>query len=81
MSFFFRPGHTEAGYFAELAEAAKTGTTLPVMLTGGIADGAEAETFLEKARPTSSASDGQHSGTTRFTKNLVNVTYTFALNQ
>ncbi len=50
MSFFFRPGHTEAGYFAELAEAAKTGTPLPVMLTGGIADGAEAETFLEKGQ-------------------------------
>lgn len=50
MSFFFRPGHTEAGYFAELSAAAKIGTTLPVLLTGGIADGAEAEAFLEKGQ-------------------------------
>ena len=68
MSVFFRPGHTEAGYFAELSAAAKKGTTLPVLLTGGIADGAEAEAFLEKDRPTSSALAGRHSGTTRFTK-------------
>lgn len=50
MSVFFRPGHTEAGYFAELSAAAKKGTTLPVLLTGGIADGAEAEAFLEKGQ-------------------------------
>mgnify|MGYP002237477487 CR=1 FL=1 len=50
MSVFFRPGHTEAGYFAELSAAAKKGTTLPVLLTGGIADGAKAEFFLEKGQ-------------------------------
>lgn len=50
MSVFFRPGYTEEGYFAELSAAAKKGTTLPVLLTGGIADGAEAEAFLEKGQ-------------------------------
>lgn len=47
MCIFFRPGHTEPGYFAELSRAAKSATKLPVLLTGGITTGEEAETLLE----------------------------------
>lgn len=43
---FFRPGHPEAGYFAELSKAAKETARIPVLLTGGITTGEEAEHFL-----------------------------------
>ena len=43
---FFRPGHPEAGYFAELSRAAKETARIPVLLTGGITTGEEAEHFL-----------------------------------
>lgn len=43
---FFRPGHTEAGYFADISEAAKKGSDMPVLLTGGITCGEEAEALL-----------------------------------
>lgn len=50
MSAFFRPGHTEPGYFAELSRAAKSATALPVMLAGGITTGEQAERLLEEGR-------------------------------
>ncbi|MBO4317627.1 MAG: NADH:flavin oxidoreductase [Mailhella sp.] len=43
---FNRPGHTEPGYFAELAEAAKKAVTIPVMVAGGIQNGDQAEQVL-----------------------------------
>ncbi len=45
---FLRPGHTEPGYFAELSEAAKNAVSIPVMLTGGIQNGEQAERLLDE---------------------------------
>jgi len=41
-----RPGHPEPGWFAELARAAKDAAGVPVLLTGGVTNAAEAETLL-----------------------------------
>lgn len=46
MCIFFRPGHPEPGYFAELSKAAKETARIPVLLTGGIETGEQAEHFL-----------------------------------
>lgn len=43
---FFRPGHPEPGYFAGLSQAAKETARIPVLLTGGIVTGDQAEHFL-----------------------------------
>ena len=40
----------EQGWFAELSEAAKTGTELPVLLTGGITDAYHAEKLIEERK-------------------------------
>ncbi len=44
---FLRPDHTEPGYFAELTEAIKKEVSVPVILTGGVTTGAEAEALLQ----------------------------------
>ncbi len=43
---FLRPDHTEPGYFAELTEAIKKEVSVPVILTGGVTEGAQAEALL-----------------------------------
>lgn len=43
---YMRTGHTEPGWFAELSRAAKKGSELPVILTGGIKTAAEGEALL-----------------------------------
>jgi len=40
----------EQGWFSELSEAAKAGTELPVLLTGGITDAYHAEKLLEEGK-------------------------------
>ena len=47
---FFRPGHTEQGWFAELSEAAKKAVSIPILLTGGITDAEAAESLLEHGK-------------------------------
>lgn len=42
-----RPGHGEPGWFAELSRAAKSAVDVPVLLTGGIRERADAERLLE----------------------------------
>lgn len=44
---FLRPGHNEPGWFAELSKEARR-SGLPVLLTGGISTGEEAEKLLEE---------------------------------
>ena len=44
---FFRSGHTEQGWFAELSAAAKSTVSIPVLLTGGITEADAAEHLLE----------------------------------
>ena len=43
---FFRPGHNEQGWFAELSAAVKSAVAVPVLLTGGITEKAAAEKLL-----------------------------------
>ena len=43
---FTRPGHEEAGYFADLSAAVKKAVSIPVILTGGVKRVAEAEALL-----------------------------------
>lgn len=43
---YFRPGHEEQGYFAELTEAVKGAVDIPVLLTGGITEKDAAERLL-----------------------------------
>ena len=45
---FNLPDHREQGWFAELSEAAKSATDIPVLLTGGITEKAAAEELLER---------------------------------
>lgn len=45
---YIRPGHSEPGYFAELSEAVKRVTSIPVMLTGGVTEPQHAESLLAK---------------------------------
>ncbi len=40
------PGHTEAGYFAEMSAAVKAAVSVPVLVTGGVKKAAEAEELL-----------------------------------
>lgn len=44
---FTRPGHKEQGYFGELTEAIKKQVSIPIILTGGVSTGADAETLLK----------------------------------
>jgi 2,4-dienoyl-CoA reductase-like NADH-dependent reductase (Old Yellow Enzyme family) len=47
---FSRPDHSEPGWFAELSEAARTVPGLPVLLTGGICEKADAERLLREEK-------------------------------
>lgn len=47
---FTRPGHREPGYFGELTAAIREATDLPVILTGGITAGEEAEALLQAGK-------------------------------
>ena len=42
-----RPGHTEPGYFAGLSRAVRQAVSIPVLVTGGITEGDQAEALLE----------------------------------
>ena len=44
---FFRPGHKEQGWFAELSVAVRHSVDIPVLLTGGITEKVAAEKLLE----------------------------------
>jgi 2,4-dienoyl-CoA reductase-like NADH-dependent reductase (Old Yellow Enzyme family) len=46
LSGYMRPGHTEPGYFAELSEPIERAVSIPVILTGGVTEPAEAEGLL-----------------------------------
>jgi 2,4-dienoyl-CoA reductase-like NADH-dependent reductase (Old Yellow Enzyme family) len=43
---FMRPGHTEPGYFAELAVPIGAAVSIPVILTGGVTEPEQAEALL-----------------------------------
>lgn len=45
---YIRPGVKSQGYFGELSEAIKENVHIPVILTGGITDGAAAEQLLKE---------------------------------
>ena len=47
---FSRPDHSEPGWFAELSEAARTVSGLPVLLTGGICEKEQAEQLLREGK-------------------------------
>lgn len=47
---YLRQGHTEAGWFAEAAEAVKGSISIPVLLTGGVKSGSEAEALLKSGK-------------------------------
>jgi 2,4-dienoyl-CoA reductase-like NADH-dependent reductase (Old Yellow Enzyme family) len=46
LSGYVRPGHSEAGYFAELSEPIRNAVTMPVILTGGVTEPEQAEELL-----------------------------------
>ena len=48
LSGFILPGRTEPGYFAELSITAKKSVQIPVLVTGGVTAGADAERLLEE---------------------------------
>ena len=48
LSGFIIPGRTEPGYFAELSIPAKKSVRIPVLVTGGVTAGADAERLLEE---------------------------------
>lgn len=48
LSGFMRPGKTEPGYFSDMSIAAKSSVSVPVILTGGITEGAQLEKLLEE---------------------------------
>lgn len=48
LSGFILPGRTEPGYFAELSIPAKKSVQIPVLVTGGVTAGADAERLLEE---------------------------------
>ena len=50
LCFFFRPGHTESGYFSDLSQAVRESVSIPVVLTGGIQSRQDAETLLEAGK-------------------------------
>ena len=45
---FNRPGLTEPGYFKDLSLAAGSAVSVPVILTGGVTDGKQAEQLLKE---------------------------------
>ena len=45
---FVRPGHTEPGYLKELSLAAKSVSTVPVLLAGGVTAGQDMEDLLKE---------------------------------
>lgn len=45
---YMRPGHTEPGYLKDLGLAARSATSLPVILAGGIQTAQDAETLLRE---------------------------------
>lgn len=47
---FTRPGHREPGYFSELTEAIREHVSIPIILTGGITTGDEAEKLLKEKK-------------------------------
>ena len=48
LSGFMRPGRTEPGYFSDMSIAAKSSVSVPVILTGGVTEGAQLEKLLEE---------------------------------
>ena len=50
MCSFQRPGHTEPGYFSSMSEKVKAAVSVPVLLTGGVKQVAEAEALLESGK-------------------------------
>ena len=47
---YVRPDVKEQGYFQELTQAIKAAVEIPVILTGGITEGAAAEKLLEEGK-------------------------------
>lgn len=45
---YTRPGHSEAGWFADMTTAVKAATSLPVILTGGVRTPQQAEELLQR---------------------------------
>ena len=50
LCFYSRPGHEEAGWFAELSEAAKSAVSIPVLLTGGIREYEDAAALIKSGK-------------------------------
>ncbi len=48
VSGYVRRGHSEPGYFREMTEALKQELRIPVLLTGGVTEAAQAEELLER---------------------------------
>ena len=47
---YMRADHTEAGYFASMTEKIKAKVSVPVILTGGVKQAAEAEELLQRGK-------------------------------
>lgn len=45
---YTRPGHNEAGWFGDMSTAIKNEVSIPVLLTGGITTGVQAEELLQR---------------------------------
>jgi 2,4-dienoyl-CoA reductase-like NADH-dependent reductase (Old Yellow Enzyme family) len=50
MCFFMRLGHAEPGYFSSMSEKVKAAVSVPVLLTGGVKKGSEAEALLQSKK-------------------------------
>lgn len=50
MNGYVRPGHDEPGYFAELTEPIKQAVSIPVILTGGVTEPAQADELLASGK-------------------------------
>ena len=50
MCFFMRLGHAEPGYFSSMSEKVKAAVSVPVLLTGGVKKGSEAEALLHSKK-------------------------------
>lgn len=50
MCFYSRPDHKEAGWFADLSEAAKNSVDIPILLTGGIREYEDAARLLAEGK-------------------------------
>jgi 2,4-dienoyl-CoA reductase-like NADH-dependent reductase (Old Yellow Enzyme family) len=46
MCFYIRAGHSEAGYFGDLSKSVKDVVSVPVIVAGGVTNGADAEKLL-----------------------------------